>query len=208
MLYLNKPNKFLTNGAAINKIRKILNEKGLTLFEILVAFVLFSVFYVVFIGSQRDSQSDSTYMAEELILHNLCENVINDILFSPPPLNLALTLVAETSRFEDSNLSDFEYTVEYKQFELPNFFEIFQDQQGSEEEGAKNPQMQYLNILFKQIKENIKEALWQVRVTVTNKITGGKFSLSSWIRNPNFEIEANFGGVGGSGGGSSSGGSN
>ncbi len=195
MLFFNKQKPYLINGArTINSLKKILNQKGLTLFEIMIAFILFSVFYVVFIGSQRDNQQDSVLMEEELRLHSLAENVINDILFSPPPLNPALTLKVETNRFEDSELSDFEYSIEYKQFELPNFFKILQGQQEGEEDEGQNPQMQYLNVLFEQIKENIKEALWQVRVTVKNKITGSTFTLSSWLRNPNYEIQVNFGG--------------
>ena len=135
-------------------------------------------------------------MGEELKLHNLCQNVINDLLFAPPAFSESLTLKVEKNSFEDSDLADYSYTIEYKLIELPNFFALLKDPES--EEGGQNQQNQYLELLFKQIQENIKKALWQVRVGVINKVSGQEYYLSTWVRNPEYEIQTNINLPGGS----------
>ena len=130
----------------------------------MIAFMLFSVFYLAFVGSQSDNVLDSEYMESELMLHSLCKNVLNDILIAPPTLTESLTLTAQKERFEDSDLQDFEYMVEWVQFELPNFFNLAGGGQDDEGNSGQNAQMQqYMNVMYESIKENVKQALWQVR---------------------------------------------
>lgn len=157
----------------------------------MIAFMLFSVFYLAFVGSQSDNVLDSEYMESELMLHSLCKNVLNDILIAPPTLTESLTLTAQKERFEDSDLQDFEYMVEWVQFELPNFFNLAGGGQDDEGNSGQNAQMQqYMNVMYESIKENVKQALWQVRVTVFNKITDNQYTMTAWLRNPNYQIKA------------------
>jgi hypothetical protein len=158
-----------------------------------VAFVLFSIFYVVFIASQGDNILDSQYVAEELKLHNLCENILNDILVAPPVLNDSLTNTPQVKKFEDSELADYDYMIEYKRFEIPNIFQINNEEESEEEqEEQNNSNNQYLGLIFEQIKNNIKEAIWQIQVTVKNKQNNTIFTLSSWLRNPDARIQTQF----------------
>jgi len=166
---------------------KIMNfkNKGFTLLEVMIALALFSVFFVVFLSSQSSNFISSNRMEKRLIMHNIAENVMSDLLTAPPPLNPSLTLKPQVFKYENND--DYEYSIEYKQFELPNIFT--QPQEGEESsDSAQNQQSQYVDLLYKQVKENVKEALWQVRISVIEKETKYEYWLTAWLRNPNFEI--------------------
>lgn len=161
------------------------NNQGFSLLEIMIAFLCFSVFFVVFISSQTKSTQDSYFMDREVTLTGLAERVINELTLNPPTFRDTLTIAPETKQFPESELADYQYIVEYKKFEIPNLFDMAQ----SQDEDGKQTQAQaqggadaYKNV-FNQITEGIKNIIWQVRVTVKDKNDGLSVSLSTWLKN-------------------------
>jgi len=180
-----------------------INDSGLSLLEVLIATSLFFIFFTAFVSSQADNLLDSQNMAEELVLHNLAENTINDILISPPPLKENGLSKPETKKFEQDGFDDYEYDLEFKPFDIPDgIMKQFsaglsgssgEDEGGDDgEEQAENPQTQALKLLMKEFQDNLKKALWQVRVTVRNKESGQEYFLASFLRNPQYQIKFKF----------------
>ena len=59
---------------------KLLNQSGFTLAEILIAITLFAFFIIAFLKNQGQNIYDSTFLKEEIILKELCENKLNEII--------------------------------------------------------------------------------------------------------------------------------
>lgn len=171
----------------------ISNQEGMTLFEVMMAITLWAIFYIAFVSNQNYNILDSQTMNEELILKNLCESKINEIILDPPPYNQALTLSKETKSFENE-YSDYEYTIEYRQIELPNMEELLgeadENQVTEQQQIAAAQQIQ--KVVSQKLKENVEQIIWQVAVTVTNKTTNFSYTLSSWVKNHNAKINFNF----------------
>ena len=151
--------------------------RGFSLLEVLIAITIFSIFLSVYVISQGQNLSDSARLREDLILRRLAEDVINQIILSPPNFSSALTLAPETKKFEDE-YEDYEYTVEYKKIELPNINEL---SPASEEKGGANLSVQ--DKAYEQMKENVEKMLWQVAVTVKKISDDDIYTVSTWIRN-------------------------
>ncbi len=173
--------------------KKEINQKGLSLLEVLIATSLFFIFFTVFLSSQSDNILDSQKMDEELILHNLAENTINDILFSPPPLKESLLSKLEFKKFEQEAYKDYRFALEFLPLEIPESLMNSFTGGGEEDEGeeGQNKQTQAMKLLLKEFQKNIKKALWQVRVTVRNEQTGQEYFLSSFLRNSQYKIQFN-----------------
>ncbi len=196
---MKKLKTFMKNGKNLGS-----NHLGLSLLEVLIATSLFFIFFTAFVSSQADNLLDSQHMSEELFLHNLAENTINDILISPPPLKESGLSKPETKKFEQDGLDDYEYDLEFKPFDIPDgVMKQFsaglgggsgEDEGGDsgEDEQAQNPQTQALKLLMKEFQKNLKKALWQVRVTIRNKETGQEYYLASFLRNPQYQIKFQF----------------
>jgi prepilin-type N-terminal cleavage/methylation domain-containing protein len=164
---------------------KLLNNKGFTLMEVMVAIAIFSVFATVFVTGQGYNLLDSTKLKEDIRLKDLCENTINDLITSPPELRDALTLTKETKDFEKS--PDYQYTIEYKKFFVPDMTKIMGKEK--DEDKADDKQSILEKRIFKVFKENMEKIIWQVEVTVQNKQSKEQFKLSTWIYNQNADVK-------------------
>lgn len=161
------------------------NQSGFTLMEVMIALVIFSVFAAAFVTGQGYNLMDSGKLREELLMKDFCENKINEIITNPPELRDALTLTKETKDIEGN--SDYQTIVEYKKFFVPDMNKITgQDTDAKEEESA---QAQMEKRIFNVFKENMEKMIWQVEVTVKNKVIGETFRLSTWLNNPNADVK-------------------
>lgn len=165
--------------------KKILgNQSGFTLMEVMIALVIFSIFASAFVTGQGYNLLDSGKLKEEMLMKDYCENKINDIIVNPPELRDSLTLSKETKDVEANK--DYQYTVEYKKFFVPDMNKITGEEEADQEESA---QAQMEKRIFKVFKENMEKMLWQVEVTVKNKTNDSSFKLSSWIYNQNADVK-------------------
>lgn len=152
------------------------NSSGFTLLEVLIAITIFAIFLTAYVISQGQNLRDSRMLEENILLRRLAEQVINDIHFNPPQFSRALTLAPVTKKFENE-YSHYQYTIEYKVLEMPNFPKIL----GANKEGQKTPNP-LENLVYKNIKENIEKILWQVSVTIKNLNSESTYVASTWIK--------------------------
>lgn len=150
------------------------NQKGFTLIEVMIALAIFGVFIVAFVSGQGGNILDSTTMREEQRMFTLANNKLSEIINNPPEFSESLTSNIDTKTFEEEQ--NYEWSVEFKKFEIPEFAAA----SGQEEVPAEQETQ---NRIYSRIKENLEKMLWQVRVTVKNKETGQTSSLSTWLQN-------------------------
>ena len=103
---------------------------------------------------------------------------LNEITASPPVFTEALTMRAETKTFKKHE--NYEYTIEYKKFKVPNYDKM--KSSGNKDSNSSANQIIQKQI-FKTIKENMEKLLWQARVEVHNKETNMTYELSTWFYN-------------------------
>lgn len=182
-------------------------QSGFSLIEVLIAITLFAFFVVAFLTAQGYNVSDSALSEEQLILQQLCERKINELYLDPPKFqNLTTGGLKETKKFEEKDLSNYEYTLEIKKLSVPDFAQLFGQKDGVSEEGKDAYDGDYLNqnngsqrnaglekMVFEELRKNIEKIVWQARVTVTNKETKYTYSLSTWLTNYNEQIQLNVG---------------
>lgn len=186
---------------------KFRNQKGFTLIEVLIAITLFAFFTTAFLTSQGYNVSDSELSEQQLILQQLCERKINELHLDPPKFqNIMGSGLKETKKFEEKDLSNFEYTLEVKKLTIPDFAQLFGQKGGVDQEGQDAYEGDYFNenntsqrnsglekMVFEELKKNIEKIVWQARVTVTNKETKYSYTLSTWLTNYNERIQLNVG---------------
>lgn len=165
---------------------KVKNNRGFSLVEVLIALTIFAVFATAFISSQGSNIADSGRIDEENLIQQLCENKLNEIVLNPPEFRESLTLSKETKGFETEEAKDYEYTIEYRRLKIPNFAKIAGE---SSEEGAQASSTQ--GKVFDIIKKNMEEMIWQVSVTVRNKTSDYKFTLTAWLENTQAKVSIN-----------------
>ena len=173
--------------------KKFLNIRGFTILEVLIALTIFAVFISVFVTSQGGNLADSVMIREEIKLRQLCEQKLNEIIANPPVFSESLTLTPETKTFEstsnDKDLENYEYTIEYKLFKIPDIEKITGEAAGSDYEGESAGLSGIQKSLMEQIKNNMEKLLWQVKVTITNKNTKFYFNLSTWLLNNDANVQ-------------------
>lgn len=183
------------------------SERGFSLIEVLIAITLFAFFVTAFLTAQGFNVSDSQLSEEQLVLQQLCERKINELHLDPPKFqNLSVGGMKETKTFEESDLANFEYTLEIKKLTIPDFAQLFGQKNAVSEEGKDAYEGDYLNeangsqrnssiekVVFEELKKNIERIVWQARVTVTNKETKYTYSLATWLTNYNEQIQLNIG---------------
>lgn len=150
------------------------NDKGFTLIEVMIALAIFGVFITAFISGQGGNILDSTSMREEQRLFNIANDQLAEIIVNPPEFAESLTSNIDTKPVE--NQENYEWSVEFKKFVIPDFAAAA----GQEE---VSPEQEIQSRIYTRIKENLEQILWQVRVTAKNKTTGQSISLSTWIQN-------------------------
>lgn len=194
-------------------------QSGFSLFEMLIAFSLFAVFFVVFASSILSNKKDSQYLNTDLILATLAQQKMHETILAPPTLSDQLTLLKpETKKFENdsseySEYKDYTYTIEWKRLELPNMKDLMQLQQqgdasSSGSDAAANSSSsndpsdananssnqalaQGTSMLLQKVHDTLKSLLWQVRITTTHVPSNASFVLSTWIRDPNQKVDLN-----------------
>lgn len=185
---------------------KLLNEKGFSLLEVMIAITLFAFFVTAFLTSQGYNVSDSQLSEEQLMLQQLCERKINELHFDPPKFSNATANLKETKKFEEKEFENYEYTLEIKKLVIPDFAQLFAQKDGTTEEARESYEGNYFNenkkgnrnsslekTVFAELKKNIENIIWQARITVTNRDTKYSYTLSTFLTNYNERIQLNIG---------------
>ena len=162
------------------------NQSGFTLMEVMIAIAIFATFASIFVTGFGYNLMDSGHLKEDILLKDIGENKINDIIINPPPLTDSLTLTKETKDVESNK--DYQTIVEYKKFFVPDMSKIKETsiEDKNEENSAQAALEKRINTVFK---ENMEKMIWQVEVTVKNKLTGDTFVLDAWIYNESAEVK-------------------
>ncbi len=183
-------------------------EKGFSLLEVMIAITLFSIFIASYLVSQGYNVSDSALNEEQLMLQQLCELKLNELHINPPKFtNVTSSGIKETKKFEESDYSNYEYTLEIQKINLPDFGQLFGSKgNASEEAQEQNEENDYFNdankaqrnsntekMVFETLKKNIERIIWQARITVTNKETKYSYSLSTYLTNYNEQVQLQIG---------------
>lgn len=174
--------------------KKKLN-KGFTLLEVMIAMAIFAVFATAFVAGFGGNLRDSSELKEDILLKELCENKINEIISNPPTYQESITLTKEIKDID--HYPNYQSIVEYKRFFVPDMNKITGENKSdsdesnseSESEAEGNQRKQMEQKIFKVFKENIEKILWQVEVTVKNKVSGETFRLSAWTVDQNAEVK-------------------
>lgn len=154
--------------------------------EVMIAIAIFATFATIFVTGFGYNLMDSGHLKEDMLLKDYAENKINDIITNPPTLADSLTLTKETKDVEGD--SNYQTIVEYKKFFVPDMTKIAD----TAEEAATdedNQQAAMEKRIFTVFKENMEKMIWQVEVTVKNKLSGDKFVLDAWIYNQNADVK-------------------
>lgn len=163
----------------------IYSKSGFSLFEVLVAISVFSIFFVVFSSSFFHNRSASIDLNEELKMSTLAQTIIKDVLVELPPLTESLNKSNKKQNFEDPNLKDYSYTIEWSRLEFPNLVEL-NNMANQGEDNNQNKSM--INSVFKYVQEATKDVLWQLRVTVLNASSQKQYPITTWVKNPQKQI--------------------
>ena len=186
--------------------RKIIDNSGFSLLEVMIAITLFAFFVTAYLTGQGYNVEDSRLSEEQLILQQLAERKINELVLDPPKFTNADDNRKETKTFEEKEFSGYEYTLELKRLTVPDFAQLFAQKGGASEEAKESYEGDYFNentagqrnssvekMVFEELRKNIERILWQARVTVTNKETKYNFTLSTFLTNYNERVQLNVG---------------
>lgn len=185
------------------------NQRGFSLLEVMIAFVLFTLFITAFLTSTGYNVGDASLSEEQLLLQSLCERKINELFLDPPKFeNMMSSGMKETKTFPETAFSGYEYTIEIKKLMMPDFGQLMGQKGGTSEEGQDAYEGNYFNeeggsrnsnnagiekMVFEELRKNIEKIVWQARVTVTNKETKQAWSLSTYLTNFNEKVQINVG---------------
>ena len=162
------------------------NRSGFTLMEVMIAIAIFATFASIFVTGFGYNLMDSGHLKEDILLKDIGENKINDIITNPPVLADALTLSKETKDVE--NNTNYQTIVEFKKFFVPDMTKIKESSANSgDEEDSQQAAME--KRIFTVFKENMEKMIWQVEVTVKNKLSGDTFVLDAWIYNQSADVK-------------------
>jgi type II secretion system protein I len=173
----------LKNG--LNPVIK--SDRGFSLLEVVMALTIFSVFIVAFMTSQGFNITTSTQLNEDIIMHTLAERMMNEEILNPPQFTKTLDKEVKTAAFEEEDYKEYTYTIEYKRLELPELSQIQGQEEGEESSGQNATKM-----IFKKLKKNMEEMIWQVRITITNTNNDYKYELTTWVENTKAKLDLNF----------------
>ncbi len=158
---------------------------GFTLLEVLIAMGIFAFFTAAYVTRQSYNLSVSSHLRVENELKVLCQKVMNETIATPRDFSESMLLSPETKTFEKNE--NFEYTIAWSKLKFPEFNQLLSEEERVEEgaEGSAGVQKS----LMDQIKNNLQEGLWQLKVTVRNKELNYSYTLSTWIENPKSPIK-------------------
>ncbi len=182
----------------------ISNQRGFSLLEVMIAITLFAFFITAYLTAQGYNVDDSRLSEEQLILQQLAEKKISELILNPPKFSNATANLLETKTFEEKEYKNYEYTLEIKRLSVPDFAQLFAQKGAASEEAMDSYEGDYFSegaqgqrnssiekIVFEELRKNLEKVLWQARVTVTNKETKYKFTLSTFLTNYNERIQLN-----------------
>lgn len=168
-------------------------QKGFTLVEVMIAMAIFGLFVTAFLMSQSANISGSVTMAEDLVMHGLAERKINEVLLDKPVFTNATENDIEIKRFEEEEFKKYQYKIEFKKLEFPNFNQLTGKEEEEEDPYGEDQNAAVKKMVFDKLKKNMEEILWQVKVTVTNTDLDYSYSLSTWLTDDKAKIDTNFG---------------
>lgn len=182
------------------------NQKGFSLIEVMIAITLFAFFVTAYLTATGYNVEDSRISEEQLQLQALAERKINELVLDPPKFSNATQNLKETKTFEESDLKNFEYTLEIKRLTIPDFAQLFAQKDATTKEARDSYDGDYFadsqknqrnagleKMVFEELRKNIERILWQARVTVTNKETKYSYTLSTFLTNYNERVQLNVG---------------
>ncbi len=183
---------FLKNG----KKQEIKNPSylsaGFSLLEVMIALTVFSLFVTAFMATEGYNVADSAVLNKELILKKLCQNKLNEIIINPPRLEESLTTAPQQGNFTLEGHPDYEFTIEYQRLKIPDLSggnSSDSETSANGENSTENQDQILEKMIFENIKKNMEELIWQVRVSVKEKGTGYNYSLSTLIDNPRAKVQ-------------------
>lgn len=166
------------------------NAQGFSLFEILVAIIIFAYFSLSYVSIKFNNTNQRILANRKSILSQLCKNKFNEMIINPPHYEAALVLSPKTGDFSDIGYPDYTFKVEYKKFKLPDIRKIL-GKSGKEKESEKG-QQGFERIILDSMKENMERMIWQIRVSVKQKSFDNEMSLSAWVNDPKQKITFQF----------------
>lgn len=169
------------------KINILQNKSGFTLIEVMIAIVIFATFSTVFVTGFGYNLLDSGKLKEDIRLKDYAENKINELVVNPPTFDDSLTLTKETKDVEKD--TDYQTITEYKKFTIPDMNKLQSSSSELDKSDEEKSQNQLEQKIFEVFKTNMEAMIWQVEVTVKNKLTGDTYRLSSWLLNQNAEVK-------------------
>ncbi len=177
------------------KLSILLNNRAMTLIEVSIALMVFSIFIVAFMQGQGGNINSSIRFKEELKIKDLAEIKMNETLISPPDFRVTAGKVDVTKvkydykPFKIEGQSDYEYSVNLFKVMIPEFENIT----GEEEEDSQNPNenQSIQKKIFNTFRKNMEQLVWQILVTVRHKPTGQTYDLSTWYYNDSGNVQIN-----------------
>lgn len=170
---------------------KRINQSGFTLIEVLIAVTIFAVFSSAYLVTQGNNLSDSQQIRRETKLEDITNELMNQIIASPPDLTKSLLLSTENdyTKFEENKA--YEYRYEWHEFKIPDLSKI-KGQDPNEQSDNQNDQVN--KMVFDNIKVNLEAQIWQLTVIVREVDSKFSYDLSTWILDRNHKVT--FTGVG------------
>ncbi len=163
-------------------------SSGFTLMEVMIALMLFGIFFSVYISVKGYVRQDSTQMRSELELQRLAERVINEIIVNPPPLDRSLLIgKPDVKKFDD--FPNFTYTVRYKEFKIPDINKL---KEKDPNQALQENESLLEKMISEKVVENIEKLVWQVEVEIRNEDSGLNYLVSTWLYNREAQIDFNF----------------
>ena len=163
----------------------ILEKKGMSLLELMIAMAITAIFGVVLLSGIGGNVFRSEEMRAELKIMELLEMKVNELVLDPP--NFKETLLTEfedEKKFED--FPDYVYSIKMHPFMLSDYLASLG--QGPESEEYEEQGELYKKI-FNLVSKNVQKMIWQMEVTVTHNPSNRSLSVSTFLYDRDASIE-------------------
>lgn len=165
-------------------MKKIIrNNEGMTLIEVTIAILLFSIFITAFMAGQGGNITDSMQLKGELLLKDIAEMKMNEVLINPPedfrPVAGKVNVNEEKKKFEEiQEYPDYRFALQLMKVTIPEFEKIT-----GATENNPNEDQAIRKRIFDNFKRNMEQLVWQIVITVEHKPSGATYDLSTWYYN-------------------------
>lgn len=164
------------------------NNHGFTLLEIMIAMTVFSMFVTAFVVSQGNNLADSTNMRAEYELKNILEKEVNELIINPPEFAPGLLITTENNYKTIEDFENFEKKIEWFEFKLPDLSQLTNSSSSGVNSDSNSPGSVQSKV-FENVSKNLKELLWQMKITVRHKETGRQMEATSWLMNTKAKVK-------------------